>query len=338
VNETLEAWTGLSLGDPWALALAPLAVLLAAVGGRRPALRFAPSSFLARDAAGRARRLPRSLRQRLAALPRLFHVAGLLLLVVAFARPLERVRVPQARKGIDILLCLDVSSSMRADDLQPGRTRLEVVKAAAAEFIARRSDDRIGLVTFARYPDVVCPPTLDHGALAQLLAAVTPTDEDSEEDATGIGMAIARAAQALRHSTSASKVVVMLTDGEENVASADAPREISPLEAARLCEELGVRVYAVVAGIGRRAAGGQWLELDTRQVREVADVTGGAFFATRDAGSVQRVYAVIDALESSAFEVPGYERRDRFIPFLLLGLALLALGRVAGSTGAEALP
>jgi Ca-activated chloride channel family protein len=333
-----EAWTGLRLDAPWVLALAPVVLLLALLGSRTAALRFAPSAFLHRDPEGRARALPRSLRQRIAWLPRALHVLALLALVLALARPLARVALPLTRQGIDILLCLDVSSSMRADDLRPGRTRLDVTKAAALAFVEKRPDDRIGLVTFARYPDVVCPPTLDHGALAALLQGVMQVEEDSDEDATGIGMALARAAQALRRGGSASKVVVLLTDGEENVARADAPEEIAPLEAARLCEELGVRVYTIAAGIGRRTADGQEVEIDTRPVQEVASLTGGAFFAARDASAVERVYEVIDELERSAFDAPRYREVERFLPFLLLALALLLLARAARVLIGEALP
>jgi Ca-activated chloride channel family protein len=338
MSEWLLAWTGLALDAPWALALVPVVLVLALLGARAAALRFAPSEFLHRDGGGHPRSLPRSLRQRIAWLPRALHVLALLALVLALARPLARERLPLTRRGIDILLCLDVSSSMRADDLQPGRTRLDVTKAAALAFLERRPDDRIGLVTFARYPDVVCPPTLDHGALAALLNGVAQVDEDSDEDATGIGMALARAAQALRHGGSASKVVVLLTDGEENVARADAPEEIAPLEAARLCEELGVRVYTIAAGIGRRTADGRQVELDPRPVQQVASLTGGAFFAARDASAVQRVYEVIDELERSAFDAPRFHDVDRFAPFLLLALVLLVAARASRVLMGEALP
>ena len=99
-----------------------------------------------------------------------------------------------------------------------------------------------------------------------------------------------------------------------------------------------MRVYSIVAGVGRRGAGGRWQELDTKPVREAAALTGGGFFETRDAGSVQRVYAMIGALERSAFEVAGWERRDRFAAFLLAGLALLLAARVARTMWWEALP
>jgi Ca-activated chloride channel family protein len=151
-------------------------------------------------------------------------------------------------------------------------------------------------------------------------------------------MAIARCAVVLRASSASSKIVVLLTDGEENVARADLPQEIAPLEAAQLCAELGVRVYTIAAGIGRQQANGQWVELDTGPVRRVAELTGGAFFAARDAGAVSRVYAAIGELERSAFAAPRFEFADRFVAFLVVGLLLWALGRLAAATLWSGLP
>lgn len=338
MNAWLESWTGLILAHPWALALIPLLGVAAWVGGRRAALRFAPAGFLRRDPEGRPRALPRSPRQRLGFVPRLLQLLGLSLLVIAWARPQERVPLPEQREGLDVVLCVDVSSSMAADDLAPGQTRLAVTRQAARAFVARRAEDRIGLVTFARYPDLLCPPTVDHDSLTAMLDGVAQVEADGDEDATGLGMAIARCALALRSSTSSSRVVVLLTDGEENVARSDRPEEITPVEAASLCRELGVRVYTIAAGIGRRGPGGEWLALDTAPVRRVAAMTGGAFFAARDASAVARVYAVIDELERTEFAEPRFEYLDRFVGFLVWGLALWLLGRVSQVSIWEGLP
>jgi Ca-activated chloride channel family protein len=135
-----------------------------------------------------------------------------------------------------------------------------------------------------------------------------------------------------------SKVVVLLTDGEENVARADLPEEIAPLEAAQLCQELGVRVYTIAAGIGHRSASGELVELDTAAVRRLAEQTGGAFFAARDASAVARVYSIIDELERSELEQPRFGYADRFVGALVLGMVLWVLGRIAGATLWEALP
>jgi Ca-activated chloride channel family protein len=348
VTGWLERLTGLELQDAWLLGLLLLVPLGLFVRHRRgsAALLFPPAPFLgsgplpdAADGAPRASAPPvRSPRLRLRRWLVVVDVAALALLAWALARPVERVALPRHLSGIDVVLCLDVSSSMAADDLAPGRTRLDVVKDAAARFIDARASDRIGLVHFARFPDVVCPPTLDHQALAGFLGALRRVEADGPEDLTGIGTAVARTAQVLRSSTAKSKVVVLLTDGEENVATEQAPDEIGPARAAKLCQELGVRVYTIAAGIGKRRADGQWAELDTSAVRALAESTGGGFFEARDAGAIDLVFSTIDGLEKVEFEEPRYELRDRFVPILLVALALLVAARLARSTALEVLP
>jgi Ca-activated chloride channel family protein len=319
-----------TLHEPWFLLLAPLVPLALVFRRRAPTVLFAPGS-LAAD-------LPRSWRVRLRHLPRLLEVAGLLLVVMALARPVRSAPLPHTTEGIDIVLCIDTSSSMTSEDLDPGRTRLDVARDAAARFVAGRPDDRIGLVTFARYPDLRCPPTLDHSALGKILSGVTQVTGDGPEDATGIGTAVARAAQVLRSSTARSRVVILLTDGDENVATAERPGEIAPLHAGQLSKLLGIRVYAVVAGLGKRDASGEWVELDTRQVRGLAAATGGKFFQARDASAVAEVYTAIDELEKAPFEEPRYELEERFQPFVAAALLLLLLGRLLQSTPLGVLP
>jgi Ca-activated chloride channel family protein len=291
---------------------------------------FAPAALLGS--------LPRSWRSRLLALPDVCTALGLVLVAFALARPIERVRLPDRTQGIDILLCLDVSSSMVGRDLDAQRSRLELAREAARRFVAGRSGDRIGLVRFARYPDVLCPVTLDHRALNRLLADLEPVEADGPEDMTGIGTAVARAAQALRGSRARSRVVILLTDGEENVATADTPDEIGPLRAAHIARELGVRVYTIAAGTGRRNAAGETVSLDTAQVRALAETTGGAFFAARDAAAVDEVWSRIDTLEKTPFEEPRYAQVERFPPFLIVALALLAIARLLQGTVLRVLP
>ncbi len=324
---------GVFLLHPWMLLLAlllPLALLLRARRGN-PALALAP---LALFPAG----LPRSWRVRLLPLPVALDVLALLLVVVALARPVRAAPLPLRAEGIDILLCLDLSSSMTARDMDRKRTRLGIAKDAAEAFVRGRPRDRIGLVGFARFPDLLCPPTLDHDALVGLLRAAAPVEGDGPEDATGIGTAAARAAGALRGGASRSKVVILLTDGEENVAATGDPAGIAPAHAARLCQELGVRVYAIAAGSpGPGTAPGR-AAVDTGPVRRLAERTGGRFFEARDAGSLERVYADIDALERARFERPRTRLEERFRGFAAAGLALLLLARILRVSGLEALP
>jgi Ca-activated chloride channel family protein len=335
----------ISLRDPaWlALALALPPIWLWRRHRGAPAVTFAPAAFLAPDdrtgAAPEERRPLSPWRVRLLPLPKVLQAAGLLLALVALARPVQREPLPLTREGVDLMLCLDVSSSMAVKDLDRQRTRLDVAKDAAIRFLRGRPDDRIGLLCFARYPDLRCPPTLDHDALEKIVAATEPVESEGPEDATGIGAAVARAAQLLQTSPSRTRVVVLLTDGEENVATALAPLEIAPIHAAQLCEQLGVRVHSIVAGAGVDAAGagrGGARGVDTTQVRWLAERTGGRFFETRDAGAVAAVYASIDELEKSALEQPRFRTVERFLPFLAAALALLVAAHLleAGALGA----
>jgi Ca-activated chloride channel family protein len=312
---------GFVLLDPAMLLLAlpvPLALLLRR---RAPAVPFAPFPLLAPA--------PRSWRVALLPLPRVLQAAAILLAVVALARPARHEVLPLESRGIDILLCLDASSSMGAADMDGSRTRLDVARAAAARFVRARPHDRIGLVSFARFPDLRCPPTSDHDALLALLAEVATVAGDGPEDATGLGAAAARAAQVLHEGGAASPVVILLTDGEENVATKGAAGEIGPLHAAQLCRTLGVRVYAVAAGGGRG---------DTGPLARLARGTGGEFFEARDASAVAAVYERIDALEKTVFEEPRYVVEERFLPFLLAAVALLVAGRLLGATFLRVLP
>lgn len=336
----IESATGLWLVDPlWLalLALLPLALLVRR-RARPSALPFAPLVLSA------GAHIPRSWRNRLRPALLAAELLALALAVGALARPVERVRVPRETPGLEILLCLDRSSSMLADDLDARRTRREVAVEAATRFIAARAGDRIGLVVFARYADLVCPPTLDHRALVEALQGVEPVAADGPEDATGIGAAVARAAQRLAalpvpaSGERPARVIILFTDGEENVALADAEGEISPTAAAQLCASEGQKVYAIAAGRGRRDADGQWQELDVRALEELARRTGGRAFRARRAADVEQVFAAIDRLEREELSAPEWRVEERFLPFLLAALALAALARGAWLVLARPLP
>ncbi len=334
MTSVFQRLTGLTLLDPWWLwsaLLIPVLLWWRRRGGRGSVL-FAPAALW------RSRRLPRTWRTVLLPLPRDLQVLGLLCLVVALARPAEKVPLPDETEGIDILLCLDTSSSMTANDLDSERTRLEVARGAAADFVRGRPDDRIGLIRFARFPDLVCPPTRDHGALLDFLYDVVTVTSEGPEDATGIGAAVARAAQVLQGADAArSRVIVLLTDGEENVALTGMETEIPPVHAAQLCEQLGIRVYAIVAGVARRGPGGERVRLDTRPVEQMAQRTGGTFHRVQDAGALAAVYDRINQLEQAPVEEPRYRIALRFLPFLLAGLFLLLLGAFLSATVFEVL-
>lgn len=304
-----------SLQDPhllwWALLL-PLAVSIRFLR-RPPAKPFAPYAFIPH--------LPRSTRQRTRALPLLIQVSAFLLLIVAFARPQQRERVPMTEQGIDVLLCLDLSSSMAATDLDvvsQNTTRLDFARRAAAEFIQARPQDRMGLLAFARDARLICPPTLDHASLQSLLSDLQLTPAGREDDATGIGTALARAAVHLKEAESKSKVVILLTDGEETVATSASSAAIQPIDAAALCRDWGVRVHAIAAGPDAAAT--------RASLQQVTAITGGQSFLAQDAVALKQVYAAIDELERTRFERLPWHQVDRFREALGLALALWMLG------------
>ncbi|MDP7061672.1 MAG: VWA domain-containing protein [Planctomycetota bacterium] len=301
-----------SFADPlllWTAALLPVALLVRIIW-RPKAKDFALFRFVPF--------LPHSHRQHTRSLPLLLQVAAVLLMVLALARPQQQQRLPVEREGIDLLLCLDLSSSMAATDLTVDAaagsdTRLDFARRAAISFIDKRAEDRIGLVAFARDARLICPPTLDHRSLLTLLDDLEQVPEGREDDATGIGTALARSAVQLRDLPSKSKVVVLLTDGEETVATAGSAA-IKPQEAAALCREWGVRVHAIAAGPDAEA---------TRQtLQAVTSVTGGRAFAARDATALEQVYAAIDQLERTRFQQLPWRQVDRYAPFLIAALVL----------------
>lgn len=300
--------------EPWMLALA-LIVPLALARHRRlgdAAILFAPSRFLRPP-------LPHSRRTPWLRLAHGMSWSGLLLVVVALARPAERALLPQRSLGLEMVLCLDASSSMAARDLDPARTRLEVAQSAAAQFVAGRTQDRIGLIRFARWPDFLCPPTLHHAALEQTLREVQMVERDGPEDLTGLGAAVARAAEVLRRSPARSRLIILLTDGAETVATAAATEAISPEEAAEFARAEDIRIYPIVIGTeGPGAATAQGL----------AERSGGQAFTAADADAVTAVFAVIDQLEKSELAEPRYRYADRFQPVLLIALAFLVGGRL----------
>jgi Ca-activated chloride channel family protein len=244
--------------------------------------------------------------------------------VLALTSPGRIVPLARTTEGIDLVLVMDLSSSMLAQDLDAARTRLDVAKDAAREFVARRSSDRIGLVTYARYPDLRCPLTLDHAALETMIRELSPVASDGPEDATGIGAALAMAVRALRAAESTSRVVVLLSDGAENVAQADAPREITPDRAAALAREWEVRVMTIVVGKGTLDAERNLVPLDTTALRKAAETTQGRFYEATDAEALREIYAHIDGLEKAPLTEARFRVEAWTFGFVLA--ALLAFG------------
>ena len=316
----LHLWGDLFLADPAFLVLLPVVALGLLYGRARKARARARFSVLPEVD------LPRSWAQRFAWLPPLLQLAALSLVVVALARPLRGdVETNSISEGVDLALLIDRSSSMGHTDLERGRTRLEVVKDVVADFATRRMTDRegasdyVGLFSFARYPEELCPFTLDVDAVTGFLEGVELA-RDRAEDGTAIGIALAKAVAVLKESEAKSRVVVLLTDGENNIDL------ITPAQAAELAAEEGIRVYTVFAGSFVMDAFGRMREVvpeyDTKELQDIADLTEGKFFRARDRAALEEAYAEIEALERTERQekrfVEHYDLYPRFLLFALL--------------------
>ena len=281
---------------------------------------------------------PRSLRDRLRWLPWWLETAAALVATAALLQPVQVLPLPPRPPGRDLLLCLDTSSSMLAEDLAPGRTRFAIGIELATAFVRARSSDRLGFVPFARYADLRCPPSADRDAVVELLGQLTPVAQEGPEDATAVGAAIACAAAALERSPAAGRVIVLVTDGEENVAMLGAPDEIPPLHAAQWCKRAGIRVHSIVVGRDSKLPGGRTVPLDTTAVQQLSQITGGRFFTAGDERALAQVYAAIDAIEAVAFTVPGSVQRQWFPWLLAAAVLLLTAARTLASGWLRRLP
>jgi Ca-activated chloride channel family protein len=249
-------------------------------------------------------------------------------LVVALARPRSGAHTEtQTSEGINIVLAIDLSSSMLALDFRPNN-RIEVAKATVKRFIARRTSDRIGIVAFAGEALTQVPLTTDYPVVMQ---AVSNLQAGQLEDGTAIGNAIATAANRLRDAPGKSKVMILLTDGVNNRGS------IEPLVAAKAAEAYGIKIYTIGVGsvgmapvpVGRNAAGGlryeyQPVEIDEALLSNIARMTGGRYFRARDAAALQNIYSYIDQMERAPVHSTTVVRyRELYRWALLLGLLAL---------------
>ena len=268
--------------------------------------------------------------------------AALLLTAGAMARPQQGLQQSEVdSKGVDIVLAIDISPSMRAEDMGGG-DRLDVAKATARDFVRGRPHDRIGVVGFAATAFTQCPLTLDHDTLQELLAQL---DFGLAEDGTAIGMGLATAVQRLRESRTPSKVVVLLTDGENNRGAID------PITAAELARALNVRVYTVLVGrasmtptmvvdpVSGPTVVMRPVTVDEKPLVEIAKMTGGKFFRAGDASALTGIYVEIDRLERAPIRSLVY-REYRDLGPMLLGIAavLLAMYGLSNATWAFRAP
>jgi len=253
-------------------------------------------------------------------------------LIMAFARPQSGVTAESVTsEGIDIVLALDLSSSMLAEDLEPNR--IEAAKQVAADFVQGRRNDRIGLVVFAGDAFTQAPLTLDYGVVTTLIGEL---EVGIIEDGTAIGMGLATAIKRLQSSDAESKVIVLLTDGRNNRG------EIDPVTAAQMAQALGVRIYAIGAGTqgtARRRYAQMRVDIDEPTLEETAALTGGRYFRATNRESLARIYEEIDALETTEIELEQFTRYGELFHLpLLFGLGVLLLEVGLGRTVLRRIP
>ncbi len=255
---------------------------------------------------------------------RLFAICAI---IVALARPQSSSSWQDINtEGIDIILALDISGSMLAEDLKPNR--LEASKNVAVDFISKRPTDRIGLVVYSGESFTQCPLTSDHDVLKNLFGDIK---NGMIEDGTAIGMGLANAVNRLKNSEAKSKVVILLTDGYNTTGA------IPPLTAADIAKTFGIRVYTIGVGTNGKAPypmqtafGIQYQQIDVKidepTLRQIAESTDGKYFRATDNEKLAEIYSAIDELEKSKIEVTEYKNKtEEFFPWLLVGLTLLVI-------------
>ena len=262
----------------------------------------------------------------------------ILCLIVAFARPRKGLPETQIEtEGIDIALVIDRSSSMLTPDfVHQGRqvTRLEVVRNVVRDFIAKRENDRIGVVVFARYAHTQAPLTSDHKWLQQNVKEIKVAQPRSEEDGTAIGDAIGTAINRLKYSKAKSKIIVLLTDGENNVVT-----WLNPINAAKIAQDQKIKVYTIGAGAAGAAFGRSMPTLDKEMLTQVAEMTEARYFRATDAESLEEIYSIIDKLERSKIESKQFSRyRELALYPLGLGGILLLIEIVLSHTLYRTIP
>lgn len=352
------------LESPWALLLLLLIPLMLwwqwRQSRRRGTIRF--------SATDEAVQAGRSIRQLLAFTPTVVRVIAFVLLVIAIARPQKgSEQVQEVSEGIAIEMVVDRSSSMGAEMRFQGQrlNRLEVVKLVFHDFVLGagnlkgRENDLIGMITFAGFADTICPLTLGHDLLPTYLQTVQLASQARDqngvpyEDGTAIGDALALAAARLETAEETfakqasnrsdnykiqSKIIILLTDGRQTAG------ERQPLEGAALAKEWGIKIYTIaVGGSGDRAGGGSFFdrlmsmgrraEVDVETLQAIADETGGRFYAAEDAQALTQIYEEIDKLERTEIETIRFTNyEERFLPFALAAMLLLALEMILNQT------
>jgi len=280
-------------------------------------------------------------RTRLKSILPVLKALGVSALILALARPQSgKGDTKESVEGVDIMLALDISTSMKAMDFKPSN-RLTVAKDVIRKFIDGRESDRLGLVVFARRSFTQCPLTTDYNLLKTLLDRV---DFGMVEDKTAIGLAIANAANRLKDSNAKTKIIILLTDGVNNVD------DVFPVDAARAAAAFGIKIYTIGAGKPGMVEMPQDTPFGTRYVqmpsevdegtlKEIASITGGQFYRAKDEQALEQIYEQISKLEKTKIELYRYYRyNERFFDFLIAGLGLILFELLLSKTILGGLP
>ena len=322
----------------WLLALLPLIALWHGRRGRVAAIQYSNAQLI--------RAVSRNTRSRRGAWLAGITLLALGLFIVGLARPqMGATNAPIQASGIDIMLLLDVSGSMKSLDFKLGgqpASRVDVVKSVVSKFIQARPNDRIGLSIFAGVPYLVSPLTLDHDWLLQNLQRV---QIGTVEDGTAIGSAIASGVNRLRDQSASSKVIVLLTDGQNNAG------KVSPLIAAQAAKALGMRIYTIGIGVrgdapypvtdefGNQHIIMQKVDVDEGTLQQIATITGGQFYRATNTAALNGIYAQIDRLEKTTHTLKSYAQwQELFAWFLIPGLLVLSIGILLQQTLWRRLP
>ena len=263
-------------------------------------------------------------------------LAIILLIILALARPrLSETSRETKTEIIDILLVIDQSSSMLAQDFKPNR--LEAAKDVAKTFIKDREGDRLGIIVFAGESYIQCPLTRDIDVLLEFTDAIEIIDR--EHDGTAIGMAIANSINRLRESEAKSKTIILLSDGSNNQG------ELEPVTAAELAEKFDIKIYTVAAGTrglapypvtdawGRQVIQKVQVDVDEESLKEIAEITGGQFFRATDNQSLKKVYEEIDTLERTEIEVTEYQNYTELYSWFTIPAAFASIFFIVLSRG-----
>ena len=276
----------------------------------------------------------KTLKSKLRSLPQILNIIAICLLIIALARPQSSTNWEESTtEGIDIVLSMDISGSMLAEDLKPNR--LEASKNVAMDFISKRVNDRIGLVIFSGESFTQCPLTTDHNVLINLFKDVK---SGMVEDGTAIGMGLATAVNRLKDSDAISKVIILLTDGVNNKGV------VAPFTAAEIAKKFGIRVYTIGVGSEGYAPypfqtpfGIQYqdveVQIDEETLQNIATVTDGKYFRATNNSKLKEIYKDIDKLEKSKIEITEFHKRsEEFSSFAIPAFLILLFGFILEKT------